>query len=254
VSAATIAWGRPPVDRKDFENTAPMQRIFQDWPAWLAEGLLDMAVPMNYARESDPVVRGWFDGWIGWEKRHKAKRQLVIGIGGYLSAPEGVLDQISRVRAPGGGRHADGVSLFSYFRPAGPPPTADSERLPTAAAPDRLDFLSSGAAQAAAVFTTSAAVPATPWLDRPEKGFLAGTASSSGGLPIDGARIAVRRTGWFRRTLRTTSDGNGWFGRTELRPGRYRVRVEPGADGIASSPVEVEVRAGEVARVALQSR
>jgi len=254
VSAATIAWGRPPLDRRDFENTAPMQRIFQDWPAWLAEGLLDMAVPMNYAREADPVVRGWFDGWIAWEKRHKAERQLVIGIGGYLSAPEGVLAQITRARARDSGRHADGVSLFSYFRPAGPPPTADGETLPTVAAPDRLDFLSRGAARTTAVFTTPAAVPATPWLDRPERGFLAGTVTSSSGLRLDGARIAVRRTGWFRRTLRTTSDGNGWFGLTGLKPGRYRVRVEPAADGIVSSPVEIEVRAGAVGRAALQTR
>jgi hypothetical protein len=255
VSAATIAWGQPPLDREGFESAAPMQRIFQDWPAWLAEGLLDLAVPMNYAREADPVVRGWFDGWIAWEKRLKSERHLVIGIGGYLSAPEGVLAQIARARLPAAGRHADGVSLFSYFRPARPPLAANSEALPAVAAPDRLDFLSRGVAPVAAVFTTPAAVPASPWLDRPERGFLAGTVTSySSGFPLDGARIAVRRTGWFRRTLRTTSDGNGWFGMTGLKPGRYRVRVEaPGEPGAASS-VEVEVRAGAVARAALQAR
>ena len=99
VSAATIAWGRPPASLADFENVAPMQRVFQDWQGWLAEGLLDLAVPMNYAREHDDRVRGWFNGWITWEKRHKAGRQLAVGIGGYLSAPEGVLAQVSRVRA-----------------------------------------------------------------------------------------------------------------------------------------------------------
>ena len=90
VSAATIAWGRPPESLADFENVAPMQRVFQDWQGWLAEGLLDLAVPMNYAREHDERVRGWFNGWIAWEKKHKADRQLAVGIGGYLSAPEGV--------------------------------------------------------------------------------------------------------------------------------------------------------------------
>ena len=89
VGAATIAWGRPPESLADFKNVAPMQRVFQDWQGWLAEGLLDLAVPMNYAREHDERVRGWFNGWIAWEKKHKADRQLAVGIGGYLSAPEG---------------------------------------------------------------------------------------------------------------------------------------------------------------------
>jgi hypothetical protein len=231
-----------------------MQRVFQDWRAWLVEGLLDMAVPMNYAREADPVVRGWFDGWIAWEKRHKADRHLVVGIGGYLSAPEAVLAQIARARASAGRRRAEGVSLFSYFRPAGPPPASGAEALPAAAAPDRLDFLSRGAAQAAAAHAAPATVPPMPWLERPQRGFIAGTVTAPGGVPHDGARVSVRRSGWFRKTQRTTSDGNGWFGMSRLKPGRYRVRVEAPAGAAASAPIEVEVRAGEVARAALETR
>lgn len=64
VGAATIAWGRPPATRADFDRVSPTQRVFQDWRAWLADGLLDMAVPMNYASEHDERVRRWFNGWI----------------------------------------------------------------------------------------------------------------------------------------------------------------------------------------------
>ena len=256
VSAATIAWGRPPATLADFANVAPMQRVFQNWQAWLVEGLLDVACPMNYAREHDPRVRGWFNGWIAWEKRHKAGRYLVIGIGGYLNTADNVLAQISRARAADGRRRADGTSVFSYFSPAaaattsvpGPAPAAD------VAAPDRLDFLVRGAGAAAPAYRGPAAVPPIAWIDRPTTGMLAGTITGANGEPIDGAVIQVRRTGRFRSTARTTSDGNGWFGRTQLKPGTYRVRQELPGSRAAATSVIVEVRAGKVARAVLTAR
>jgi len=83
-----------------------------------------------------------------------------------------------------------------------------------------------------------------PWIENPTRGFLAGTA-------VDGARVSVRRHGWFRRTRRVTADGNGWFGMTRLKPGKYRVRLERPGRTAAAETVTVEVRAGEVARAAL---
>jgi hypothetical protein len=235
VSAATIAWGRPPRSRADFAEAAPMQRVFQDWRSWLEEGLLDLAVPMNYAREHDAVVRGWFDGWIAWEKRNKSGRHLAVGVGGYLSAPEAVLAQVVRARAPAGGRRADGVSIYSYFRPSGGSSVASVAPPDAAPSPDRLDFL-------AGAFSGPAPVPAMAWLLRPRRGFLAGSALGPSGTPADGAAVLVRRHGLFRRTRRLAADANGWFGTTGLDPGRYRVRI-------GSDEAHVEVRAGELARV-----
>ena len=269
VSAATIAWGRPPVSLADFENVAPMQRVFQDWQRWLAEGLLDLAVPMNYAREHDDRVRGWFNGWIAWEKRHKAGRQLAVGIGAYLSAPEGVLAQVSRVRAAEGRARADGMSFFSYYQPSmapaappggpvpvvtpgsTPPPQAPP---PPAAAPDRLDYLIRGAGAAPAVFTAPAPVPPMPWIERPTHGFIAGSVSDAAGAALEGRTVRIRRTGWFRRTRKTTSDANGWFGMTRLAPGTYTVRLEDAQGNLLPDRVEVAVSVGTVARVALASR
>jgi uncharacterized lipoprotein YddW (UPF0748 family) len=254
VSAATIAWGQPPSSLTDYPNASPMQRIFQNWQVWLAEGLLDLSVPMNYARESDARVRGWFDGWIAWEKRYKAGRQLAVGIGGYLNPPESVLAQVERARGPAGKDAADGVSFFSYFQPQLPPQLSDPEQAPAnaPAAPDRLDFLAQGAAGSGAAFTSSAPVPGMPWIERPSHGFLAGTALGADARPLDGATVQVRRTGWFRKTRRTTADANGWFGMTMLAPGRYQVRLELAGGRAAKESVTVEVRAGAVARAELR--
>jgi hypothetical protein len=264
VSAATIAWGRPPSSLADFQNVAPMQRVFQDWQAWLAEGLLDLAVPMNYAREHDARVRGWFDGWIAWEKRHKAGRQLAVGIGAYLSAPEGVLAQAARVRAPEGRHRADGLSFFSYYQPsmappapAGAPPPAvtpgstppPKAPAPPAAAPDRLDYLVRGAGNAPAAFSGPAPVPPMPWIERPAHGFIAGMVTGENGAVLEGRTLRIRRTGWFRKTRKTTSDANGWFGMTKLSPGRYHVRLEDARGKALPERVEVVVAAGAVARV-----
>ena len=53
ISAALIPWGQPPSNETDFEDAAPMQRIFQDWHQWLKDGLIDLGLPMNYASETD---------------------------------------------------------------------------------------------------------------------------------------------------------------------------------------------------------
>ena len=249
ISAATIAWGEPPKSLSDFANVAPMQRIFQNWQTWLVEGLLDMAVPMNYARDHDPRVRGWFDGWIAWEKKHKADRGLVVGIGAYLNTRTGVLSQIERVRTPANGYRASGVSFFSYFRPSAPPSaipaTNDTPATEADEGPDRLNFLVDGADGLPGVFTGTAAVPSSPWIENPDRGFIAGTVTDSAGNPLEAATVQARRTGWFRRTTRVTTDSNGWFGLTHLKPGTYivRWRSRNGGDAV---PVRLEVRAGTV--------
>ena len=269
VGAATIAWGRPPESLADFKNVAPMQRVFQDWQRWLAEGLLDLAVPMNYAREHDERVRGWFNGWIAWEKKHKADRQLAVGIGGYLSAPEGVLAQVSRVRATEGRARADGMSFFSYYQPSmaptallgAPAPAVQPGSTPRAqappppsAAPDRLDYLIRGAGGLPPAFTGPAPVPPMPWIERPMHGFIAGTVADTVGAPVEGRTIRIRRTGWFRRTRKTTSDANGWFGMTKLASGTYIVRLEDPAGRPLPEQAEVTIAAGRVARARLTDK
>ena len=262
----------------DFEKVSPMQRIFQNWQGWLAEGLLDLAVPMNYAREHDDRVRGWFNGWIAWEKRYKADRQMAVGIGGYLSAPEGVLAQVTRVRLHEGRARVDGVSFFSHFSPSlRPIPSAATGAAVTqpaagaaaaaqtrpavapaapvpptqAVEPDRLDFLVRGVGHVRPAFTAPAPVPAMPWIERPTQGFIAGTVVDAGAHAVEASTIRIRRTGWFRKTRRTTTDANGWFGMTRLSPGTYHLRLEDRGGKAGRERVEVIVKAGGVSRATL---
>lgn len=258
VSAALIPWGKPPAGEKDFEEASPAQRVFQDWHSWLKEGILDLAIPMNYARETDAVTRGWFDGWIRWEKRHKHGRQLAVGIGAYLNPPQATLKQVRRVRRAEGSHRAEGLAFFSYANPFPAPPSRDAspsanpQREPKPVDPEeRVAFFSLGATPQAPAFPQPAAIPKMDWLEQPTRGWLAGTVRDASGNPADGARVRVRRTGWspFRRTLHAVADGNGFFGLTNLRPGRYRVwrEVAPGR----VSETTVEVNAGRVTRVEL---
>ena len=241
VSAAVIAWGKPPSNEKDFEQAAPMQVVFQDWHGWLKEGILDLAVPMNFVPEDVAEEREWYNGWIRWEKRHKHGRELAVGIGAYLNRPEDTLAQVRRARRAEHGKKVDGVSFFSYanlMKAAGPIPTSSS--VPNEAAPvTRLAPISffSGSA----VFAQLAGVPTPGWLATPRTGWVAGTAREAG-QPLDGSWVVLRGRGWFHKTYRTLTDGNGFFGFSALKPGRYRLRAGSG------HVLDVEVFAGHVAR------
>lgn len=248
VSAALIPWGRPPTDEQDFEDVAPMQLVYQNWHQWLKDGLLDLGVPMNYARETDTRVREWFDGWIRWEKKHRHDRYLAVGLGAYRNTREDLLAQIARVRAASDGHRANGVSFFSYAVPRLPPQVAPGSELPAvpdplAAGTDRLAFLVNGVDHVKGVFTRPAPVPAMPWIAAPTRGWIAGIVKAATPGAADGLTVKVRRSGFplFRRTRTVQTDGNGYFGLTNVKPGRYRVWVGP-------VRTEVAVERGRVAR------
>ncbi|MGI6559470.1 MAG: glycoside hydrolase family 10 protein [Limnochordia bacterium] len=78
----------------------------QDWGKWLADGLLDFAVPMLYSTSNllvDSQVQQILKSTAG---------TLYIGLGAYalVDEPEKLVDQIQKVRARG----ASGVVLFSF--------------------------------------------------------------------------------------------------------------------------------------------
>lgn len=258
VSAAVIPWGRPPRGESDFENAAPMQRVFQNWNGWLKEGILDMAVPMNYAREADLVVRDWFDGWLRWEKSHKHDRELVIGLGAYLNPPASTLAQIRRARQPQGKHRADGLSFFSYAHLSAAQPTASQSLLTgtpvsgTEKGPGSGSFLTLGASRERAAFPEPAPVPRMSWIEQPTRGWIAGFARTSDMTALDGVKVTLKQHGWLRPTRHVVSDGNGFFGFENLRPGLYHVYLDDGKH--EKTAAEVRVSAGEVARVELVQR
>jgi len=95
VSAAVIA------DRK-----LAYDDRFQDWPAWLDEGILDIAVPMAYTPDEElflSLVRTARDA-------AGDRRRVWAGIGAYMNTASGTMGMIDIARAEGAG----GVVLFSY--------------------------------------------------------------------------------------------------------------------------------------------
>ena len=249
ISAALIPWGQPPTSEKDFSDVAPMQRIFQDWHTWLRDGFLDMGLPMNYASETDDRVRGWFNGWMQWEKRHGHGRHLAVGLGAYRNTPADTLAQIARARADEGGRVV-GVSFYSYAVPARPDALKPGTDLPAVAitGADRLRFLIDGADGAPGVFAQPAPVPPMPWIDRPEEGWIAGTLKRTTLDDVDGVSVKVRRKRlWpFGNTTVVRSDGNGYFGLAKVTPGRYEITVPTRGDSPRKQGVHVT--AGKVSR------
>jgi uncharacterized lipoprotein YddW (UPF0748 family) len=79
---------------------------FQDWEAWLAQGILDIAVPMAYTPDN-----GRFQALVRGARRAAGHRERVwAGIGAYMDTLGGTLDKIDLARA----EDAGGVVVFSY--------------------------------------------------------------------------------------------------------------------------------------------
>lgn len=250
VSASTIAWGQPPRSSKKFLETSAGRLVYQDWHSWMKEGILDLAVPMNYARETDPRVKNWFDGWIAFEKRHKYGRHMAVGIGAYLNTTDANLDQLDRVRRAEGKHRVEGVSFFSYASPSGVrSEAATTAATPQSPAPERLTYLANGTSTRRPAFPDRVRPPSMQWIEHPTQGWVAGTVAGQEGKEVDGARIEMRKAGWwpFRKTYRTRTDGNGWFGFATLKPGRYEVRLVQSPGKPTSQ--KTEVFAGKVSRV-----
>ncbi len=273
VSSAVITWGDGPVTEADWERSRAYTEVFQDWRSWLQEGILDLAVPMNYFRDFNPAQQLWYNRWIEWEKDHQYGRQIVIGPGSYAQYIEDTLYQIRRAQSPSNlGNYAAGVSLYTYGTShlysnddyAGGVSTATLPRQPHRYLPESNDLLFTTLTQAGGywdpvldifiptrpVFSAPAAIPDQPWKTRPQTGFLMGVVSANG-KTVDHLRVTVEPVQtMFKKRLRrlTDTDGNGWFGLTQLPPGRYRVTVRLG--GLFGKRVrEIQIQPGRVSNV-----
>src|SRR5262249_25026233 len=228
ISAPLLAWSNGPRATGGFEATEAYGRVFQDWPAWLREGIIDLASPMLYKREHAPMERRQFDDWLTFliAQAHQAGRVAVPGIGAYMNAIEGSLRQAQRARSAG----ADGVIFFAIGDTTPQTVRMNSTNRAVPPKPKRTneEFF---AALARGPFATKAIPPAPPPADT---GAVLGTA------PLDGASIAIESENVHRRV---STDGGGFFGALKLPPGDYH-----------ANDCAFHVDAGEVARVALPCR
>ncbi len=275
VSSAVITWGDGPVNDGDWEKSRAYVDVGQDWRSWLEAGMIDMVIPMNYFSEWNTTQQLWYNRWIEWEKNHQYGRQIVIGPGIFMQYIEDSLEQIRRAQAPSAlGNRAAGVALFSYgaahlystddFKNSKTLPRQPHQYLPEsngwffdvlAKEGGYVDPVWQTFVPTQPVFPTPVPVPDMPWKTQPVTGYMMGTVVDRDGQAEIFRRVVVERlveTGAEAQTKETTNiwevytDGSGWFGLTQLPPGKYRVKVEGEKMDYLS---EVEVMPGRVAEV-----
>ena len=234
VSAATITWGGVgSASADDWPKSAAYARVFQDWRAWLNEGILDFAVPMHYFAEGDPRTRGWYDSWLNWDHANTGRRAIVPGTGAWLNNPQQGLAQIQRAISPDSAGHTlSGVALYCYNEPI-------SNSNPQWRR-EYMQLLRN------TLFANPAPAPAWPWIATPSTGHIQGMASVGGQLTPD-AHITLFRDGAWVRDLTAAVDG--WYGAVDLAPGSYSIQIRDSRNGQQRQIDGVQVNAGSVTSV-----
>ncbi len=274
VSSAVITWGAGPVAEKDWEKSQAYAQVYQDWRSWLQEGIIDLAIPMNYYSEWNPNQQNWYNQWIEWEKDNQYDRQIVIGPGIFMQYIEQSLAQIRRAQEPSAlGNMAAGVSLYAYgasnlYSSNDFKETVASRGLirhPYRFIPETNDWffelLSKGGGyqdpvlnkriETKPVFPTPAPIPDMPWKSNPVKGFLMGTVSDPEGKGWDHLKVTVEpadASEELKVSREVYTDGSGWFGLAELPPGEYLVSISKD-NFIGATAQLVLVRPGRVSEV-----
>jgi uncharacterized lipoprotein YddW (UPF0748 family) len=271
VSASLFAGGEPPESEAGWALSEPAARVFQDWRAWLEEGIVDLATPMVYRAEHVQAGAESFARWASWIDSHGYGRAVAIGVGAYLNSIEGTLRQARRAAAPAADAPAAtapgarGVVLFSmgaHNAPVNQNPLSLTQRdTPYRAFGDLAAALTTGRtaggqaleiAALAPVFGVEATTPTLPWKAAPTTGALMGVVTTSSGAAVDSAAIALETVGAQTSTLAAArTDGNGFYGRTGLLPGEYRVVVSLDG-GSRRSQCAVAVTAGAVSTLNLR--
>lgn len=228
VSVAAITWGGAGTD--DWNSSVAYSRVFQDWRAWLNEGIIDFAVPMHYFVEGSAQQRGWYNSWLAWDRVNAGRRAIVPGVGAWQNTAEQNIGQIARAILPDeAGRSLAGVALYAYHLPVA---RSNDDRRHAF-----MDFMRSS------VFAQPANAPAWPWVVYPSTGHLQGIAAIEGQL-IPDAHIVLFRDGVWLREFNASTDG--WYGAVELEPGHYSIAINDPRKPERKTVVEVDVRAGAV--------
>lgn len=269
ISGALIVFGGGPTTEAGWQSAEAYWRVFQDWRAWTEEGILDLAIPMNYKREHTASNVPLLDTWAEWTKNHAYDRTTLHGLGVYLNSIEGSLRQTRKALAPSAqAKRSDGVVFFSFANtndvvtanPLALPPNQDTPRRPfaefaagltTGKSADGTRAYEDQAANPTPLFAQVALVPVLPWKAAPQLGHVMGLVKSSKGAPLDTAEVQLTRVTddvppKGRTNIRTATDGNGFYGCVDIAPGRYRVIVMPVGEPPYTSDATVRVVAGKV--------
>jgi hypothetical protein len=198
--------------------------VFQNWRAWLQEGIIDFALPMAYFDEGSPQQRAWYDSWVNWSRWNEGNRAIVMGMGSWLNNDVQGLHQVYEALQPDEqGRTLDGVAFYSYNQPlAG----SSFER--------RRQYMDQLRTYA---FPQPAEPPQWPWVYAMTHGHLQGIAAVNGEVVSDG-HVALAKDGQWLRDLPTGYDG--WYGAVDLEPGVYQVVIQHPTAGQVTHDVVIQ--------------
>jgi hypothetical protein len=256
VSAALIAFGAGPVASQDWLAAEAYWRVYQDWRAWTEEGIIDIAMPMNYKRESIVQQATWFDQWNQWSRTHQYNRAAVSGLGVYLNAIEGSVRQVRRaLDAPAEAPPLKGVVFYALANPdtavmGNPHALPSPSDTPVRGIAEFASALTTGRSlnglisfdadpSRSPIFAETALIPRLAWKDSPQTGHGMGFARRSDGSAFDTANVYLYDSlGQLRRIAKT--DGGGFFGAVDLPSDRWTAIVELRTERVVSHPVPVE--------------
>jgi uncharacterized lipoprotein YddW (UPF0748 family) len=229
MSAATIQWGSY---SGDFTATSAYASIFQDWPGFMSEGILDINSLMNYKREYNTTQAADYRDWAQLLVDSKAGRHAVNGPGVYMNY---IYDSVTQILyaldIPG----ADGTNMYVYqFTNDSNMNTGDSIRDPD---PDFWATLK------ADCYAQQRNVPAAPWIDSPTQGILRGTVTVNG-AEADG--IILTLSNGATGTINT--DGNGYYAFVKVDAGGS-FDVTATVSGFPSQTKPFSITAGGVTTV-----
>ena len=237
VSAALIAFGGGPTTEAAWTSAEAYWRVYQDWRAWTQEGILDIAIPMNYKRDSTQA--GLYDTWNEWTKNHQYNRIGLMGLGVYLNSIEGTLRQTRRALQPSAttGNTLKGVVFYSMAVTntaitANPHSIPAGLNTPTRPFAEFVSGLKTGrstdgttlyeAEGQTPVFADAATIPVLEWKASPTRGHVMGVARDAAGATLDTADVTIQNSA-TGETRQTATDGGGFWGGVDLAPGTYTV-------------------------------
>ena len=262
VSAALIAFGGAPASDAQWPQAQAYWRVFQDWRAWTEEGILDLAIPMNYKREHVAAQLADYDAWSAWMKDRAYRRAVLVGQGAFVNSIEGTLRQVRRAQSPSpAGKRGQGIVFFSLAGsnaavPANP--LAGNRDSPLRPFADLAAALTAGRSADGTVrfadggmFAARATPPELSWKAAPRLGHFMGWATNQFAA-LDGAEVQIAPVAAGSPAIRTSfTDATGFFGAVDLAPGAYCITVKPVREEAFPSSCGWEIAAGRVTTVDL---
>lgn len=190
--------------------------VYQDWPQWMDEQIIDAYSPMNYTDNNQ-----LFQAQSIFANDRKNGRHCYMGQCGYRNTLANSAQQIADLRTIG----CEGNVLFSYQ-------ATNNEGVPDSEYFD---------AMKEQVYSESAAVPVMPWKVNPTGGYIRGRVKNeTSGEIIYNATVTV-----VEPNLSIRSDSEGKYAFVYVDEGLYTIRAE--AVGFLSQEVSAStVTAGEV--------